>query len=167
MAKQVGIYAIVSGNRAYIGSTTNFDRRWEQHREKLTEGNHSSHLLQKEFDRVGLQGLKFKIVERCTAVKLEERERHWIAKYYENGRSLNVVVPGHPRWNQPLRRKSEREEKDKTKTATKKERSKVTGAGWFFWLWLWILLGAIAFLCWGLNPFIGAFIGGAGYALKG
>ena len=70
-----GIYAIASGDRAYIGSANHIGKRWEQHQQKLSSGKHSSYLLQQEFDRVGLRGLKLKILERCSREQLEERER--------------------------------------------------------------------------------------------
>ena len=122
-----GIYAIAVGTNAYIGSTTNFDRRWEQHKEKLAAGKHSSYLLQQEYDRLlpekptfedfqqALRKFKFKILERCPESKLEKRERYWIAKYWEQGRSLNVVVPGHPRWNRKLRKSEEKAKTGKAK----------------------------------------------------
>ena len=117
-----GIYAIHSkrSGKSYIGSTTDFDRRKQEHFIDLAFGRHSSHLLQAEYDRYGKANLQFKVVEVCTPDQLEERERFHITKVHAAGRSLNVNVPGHKRWNMPLRKPAKSNGQAQTKGKAQK-----------------------------------------------
>lgn len=68
VALNTGVYSIkniVNGKR-YIGSTTkSFRRRWQQHRNALRSGTHSSQYLQNSWDKYGERSFSFSIVRRC------------------------------------------------------------------------------------------------------
>ena len=152
-----GIYAIYSrrSGKSYIGSTTNFDRRWEEHRIVLAYGKahpekpHSSPLLQSEYDRYGLRNLQFKVVEVCVPARLEERERFHITKVHNAGRCLNANRPGHPRWNQPLRKPAKSNGQAQTKNGKGKGKAQKAIAA-FVTLMRWIGLLATAVIAAGL-----------------
>jgi group I intron endonuclease len=77
-----GIYAIYHPEtfRAYIGQAINIKFRWESHLGLLKKGKHYNRKLQKGWKSVE-SGLKFVILEKCTAEELNDRE-HWYIKHY-------------------------------------------------------------------------------------
>jgi group I intron endonuclease len=60
-----GIYTITSkhnGNR-YVGSTTHFAKRWNEHRHQLRQNKHHSQYLQNHFNKYGEDDIVFAVVE--------------------------------------------------------------------------------------------------------
>lgn len=76
-----GIYAITHPRikGSYVGQATNFDRRWEEHRDDLANGSHHNHHLQKIAAAHGVKSLKFKVLEECDRSALDHEEMKWIA----------------------------------------------------------------------------------------
>lgn len=161
--RRCGIYSITCtrSQGCYIGQTARaFEERWAEHRNDLERGckggrPHKNKSLQSIASRHGINSLKFKILEQCSPEELDDRELHWIAK-----QGAWNAEPSQAEANRRLVG-GKAKKKSRSKSRTK------TGAGWYWWLWVWILLGAIAFSLRGWNPFVGAFIGGAGYVFKG
>lgn len=60
-----GIYQITNkiNGKKYIGSSINVFKRWKQHVADLHYGLHHSHLLQKDWDKYGLNDFTFEILE--------------------------------------------------------------------------------------------------------
>lgn len=58
-----GVYLIEVGEYFYIGKSTNVFDRWNSHYGSLVMGNHSSPLLQEKFNEVGINGLRFSVLE--------------------------------------------------------------------------------------------------------
>ncbi len=72
-----GIYKILnkSNNKCYIGSTINFNDRRNLHFSKLKRGKHHSIILQRAYDKYGIDNFEFIILEECENDNLLEREQ--------------------------------------------------------------------------------------------
>ena len=76
-----GIYFIINlyNGKYYVGSTTNFKRRWKDHRYYLGNNNHHCILLQRAWNKYGSEAFQFTIVEIVDdTFKLLEIEQLWI-----------------------------------------------------------------------------------------
>lgn len=76
-----GIYEIFnqSNGKRYVGSATNFQRRWATHLKSLRECRHHSLALQRAWDRYGESSFVFRVLEIVSEKgSLIAREQHWI-----------------------------------------------------------------------------------------
>ena len=74
-----GIYKIeYKQSVAYIGSSINLERRWKQHIRAMRNGKHHNFLLQRVFDKHGINVFSFSVLESCTDTELENREQYYI-----------------------------------------------------------------------------------------
>lgn len=76
-----GIYiikSIKSGN-FYIGSSNNIYHRLNDHKRCLRNQIHNNFILQKAYNKYGLDNMIFEILEECPKEKLFEREQHYIS----------------------------------------------------------------------------------------
>ena len=75
-----GVYeiVIVATDERYIGSSVNCDNRWSYHRSSLKGRNHRNPTLQAAYDRDGLSGLRFTVLEECDKNIVRQREQHHI-----------------------------------------------------------------------------------------
>ena len=82
-----GVYAIrntVTGG-LYIGSTSNFNRRWAKHTRELRKGVHHSGHLQRAYSKYGSGSWELSVVEYVEDQhKLLEREQAWINFFRPN-----------------------------------------------------------------------------------
>lgn len=89
-----GIYKIKckENNKEYIGQSINIYSRWTQHIGALKRGNHENILLQRAFNKYGIDSLDFSIIEICNKELLNEKEIYWISKLdtYNNGFNLTI-----------------------------------------------------------------------------
>ena len=71
-----GIYLITSksSGKRYIGSAVRFDRRWATHRCSLKRGNHDNPELQNIYNKHGVEGLVFSVVEVVDRSDLSSQE---------------------------------------------------------------------------------------------
>ncbi|MGL5061371.1 MAG: GIY-YIG nuclease family protein [Microcoleus sp.] len=118
--KNQGIYEItcLPENASYIGSSTDIAQRLDFHYDDLKAGRHSNRNLQRLWGKYGLEGFFVGLVEfvdllkgdsayhegnyayyTALNIRLEERERFYIK---QKG-VLNIIRPGHPDWEKPLR----------------------------------------------------------------
>ena len=77
-----GIYQIlntVNGHK-YIGSTVNFQQRWNRHRSMLRNGTHHAKRLQNSWDKYGEPSFKFEIIFLCDREELINNEQIFIDK---------------------------------------------------------------------------------------
>ena len=82
-----GVYEIINleNGKSYVGSSTNIERRWGQHRCALRAGRHDNAHLQRAFDKYGEEAFEFSVIEKVADVdKLLEREQCWLNRYLEN-----------------------------------------------------------------------------------
>ena len=77
---QSGIYQILNlqNDKFYIGSATNFKRRWWVHLCKLRKDIHDNKHLQSAFNLYGENCFKFEILEYCSIKQLLEKEQFWL-----------------------------------------------------------------------------------------
>ncbi len=86
------IYKITNkiNGKSYIGQTTDYKRRFSEHRAKgyNTEENK---LLYYAFDKYGIDNFTFEVIEDKTP-NYNEREKYWIQYYdsYENGYNMTL-----------------------------------------------------------------------------
>ena len=79
----IGIYCIKNliNEKRYIGQSGNILKRWNSHISDLKNGSHRNRLLQSDFDKVGVEGFSFTVLEELEdRVNINEREQYWINK---------------------------------------------------------------------------------------
>lgn len=102
-----GIYKILNNitNKCYVGSTKNFDIRWNQHLKNLKNGRHSSIKLQRSFDKYGENAFSFHIIEYVEYEKnlIIDKENYWIHNLNSKSNGYNIadasfgdVLTNHP-----------------------------------------------------------------------
>lgn len=87
----VGIYAIVNSKngKVYIGSTTDFKRRWREHRGCLRGKYHDNPHLQSAWNKYGEVVFEFGILEYLDNPEdIHLAEQFWMDVYREEGRIL-------------------------------------------------------------------------------
>lgn len=77
-----GIYKITNAvnGAIYIGSTSDFERRWSEHRRKMRQGVSSCNRIQSAWTKYGESSFSFSILESVDCDSLITREQHWIDK---------------------------------------------------------------------------------------
>jgi group I intron endonuclease len=75
-----GVYRITNRKtgRFYIGSTSSFARRWQEHQEQLNTGIHPNFRLQADWRIFGPDAFVFSIIERCDPQDRLDREQYYI-----------------------------------------------------------------------------------------
>jgi group I intron endonuclease len=75
-----GVYQLIClpTRQVYIGSTSNFQRRWKEHRDDLANRYHSNYRLQRAWNIYGPSAFVFEIVERTVPSQRLLREQVWI-----------------------------------------------------------------------------------------
>ena len=78
--KTCGVYSIMClvSRRAYVGSSTQIEQRWYDHRWALNRGNHHCRALLLSWKKHGAENFEFKILEKCPAERLVEREQSYL-----------------------------------------------------------------------------------------
>ena len=78
-----GIYCIenIENGKKYIGYSVNIEDRWSAHVRKLKNKSHGNCILQKTFDKYGLNIFYFFIVEKLQRQFLKEKEIFYIEKW--------------------------------------------------------------------------------------
>ena len=92
-----GIYRIrhTESNKGYIGSATNFNKRWSRHKRNLKLKIHHAPHLQAAWDKYGEEQFVFEILEKVSnRTKLLEREQYWMDYYksYDKDFGYNVCA---------------------------------------------------------------------------
>ena len=90
LPKISGIYQIrnTTNNKLYIGSTTSFYRRWQEHQRKLNLNKYTSSKLQNAWNKYGKEAFIFEILLQCDKDSLLSQEQYYIDK-------LNTVNVGY------------------------------------------------------------------------
>jgi predicted GIY-YIG superfamily endonuclease len=81
---RTGVYAIrnTDDGAVYVGSSTDIDARWEQHRTALDQAFHHDDQLQAAWDRSGAAAFELVILERVgSGDSLAHAEQRWIDRY--------------------------------------------------------------------------------------
>lgn len=93
--EKCGVYQIKCGstNEVYVGSSVRMYTRWSEHRGCLRKGRHTSHILQKRWNKYGESGFHFSILEECSREHRFAREQFWIDELNPALNSWPVVCP--------------------------------------------------------------------------
>lgn len=83
----VGVYEIVNLHNgkatAYVGSSSNVEKRLTHHRNALDRGEHCNEHLQRAWDKYGEAGFEMGVIEKVGDVaELLEREQVWLDRYF-------------------------------------------------------------------------------------
>lgn len=89
-----GIYIIQcnQNGKIYLGSSSNIERRFYQHRRMLEQGNHHCAKLQKDYDNYGVDKFEFKALEYCSLSDARKKELDYIE-------TLNIKKFGYNSYN--------------------------------------------------------------------
>ncbi len=94
--KRCGIYQIrhIESGRAYIGHSVNILKRWNKHRQDLTNNKHHSPHLQWAWNKHGKESFVFEVLEECAPVRatLVAREQHYLDTldpFYNGSKTAN------------------------------------------------------------------------------
>ncbi|EQA7786884.1 NUMOD3 domain-containing DNA-binding protein [Acinetobacter baumannii] len=128
-----GIYRIVNVNngKCYVGSTKNFESRWNRHFRDLEKGNHCNIKLQRSYNKHGKHAFKTEILEKIEYTRdlIIERENYWINKLNSKIEGYNIAdasfgdaISNHPNKEEIIKRRSDTAIKNNSKL-TKEERS--------------------------------------------
>lgn len=92
LINMIGVYKIEYANGIYIGSSTDITKRWRLHRSMLRRNKHHSSLLQRAYNKYGLEAFSFEVICECTVEETLEIEQRWIDYYSSLGyRILNTA----------------------------------------------------------------------------
>jgi group I intron endonuclease len=95
----IGLYAIVHvpSNRAYVGSTNDFERRFKEHKTLLRKGKHYCKYLQNSWSKYGEQNFAFKKI--CINESLDEAreiEEAFLDCFFDQLMNVKNAVIGAP-----------------------------------------------------------------------
>jgi hypothetical protein len=84
----IGIYKIINtlNNKVYVGSSTNINTRWNQHRKSLCSNTHHSVKLQRSYNKYG-DVFIYELIIECLVEELLTEEQYYIELLdsYDNG----------------------------------------------------------------------------------
>jgi group I intron endonuclease len=81
-----------SSGKAYVGQTTNLQRRWAEHRASARSGSRLH--LHASMRKYGEEAFSVSVLEECDVSKLDERERFWIEKLETFTDGYNLTMGG-------------------------------------------------------------------------
>lgn len=98
-AKICGIYKITSpSGKIYVGQSKDIKNRWSSYK---TRGAKKQVVLERSFEKYGIEKHNFEILEECLVEDLDYRERYWQEKFKVVGRNgLNchyIKIDGKPK----------------------------------------------------------------------
>lgn len=75
-----GVYCIINlmNNKIYIGSTVNFNRRWNDHKNDLIKNKHRNNILQKAWNKYGKDVFMFFMIDLCIKKDLLKTEQKYL-----------------------------------------------------------------------------------------
>lgn len=84
----IGIYTIKNkiNNKYYIGLSINIEQRFLFHQRRLRDNTHKNKHLQKSYNKYGIEGFEFIVIEECTEEQLCDKEKYYI-KHYKSYKS--------------------------------------------------------------------------------
>lgn len=90
-----GIYVIKFNLKLkfYIGSSSDIQRRFKEHRRKLRQGKHANQYLQKAWNKYGEEAFTFETIRPCENNLLVKYENYYLNKYikiYNKGNIYNI-----------------------------------------------------------------------------
>jgi len=132
--KYSGVYIItnIESNNYYIGSSYNMFNRISQHKSELKKKKHTNPILQKVYNKYGLENFKFEVLAKCPKEYLIKLEQWFIDKMKPEynickvaGRPNAPIITDEFRNKVSLRFKGKKQNKDVVKLRTGKRKIKV------------------------------------------
>lgn len=74
------ILNVITGDK-YIGSSIDFEERWRRHKRDLKRNKHHSIILQRAFNKYGIDSFKHEIIEYCSKEEMKEKENFYLKKH--------------------------------------------------------------------------------------
>lgn len=89
-----GVYVIENtiNGRFYVGSTTNFSRRFRQHKHLLLGEEHPNPILQNSFDKYGRGAFQFRVLVVCDDEALQDTEQRFLDAWAALPESYNISL---------------------------------------------------------------------------
>lgn len=90
-----GIYKITNSITGdyYIGSSVDCGKRWRQHTQGLSRGDHGNSRLQRAWNKYGAEAFSFSIVEMVENTgDLTRREQSWLNKVEDSEKLYNLCL---------------------------------------------------------------------------
>lgn len=91
------IYKItnLTNNLAYIGQTVrSYEERWAEHKRDRLKEPYCNWPLYRMLNKVGLENIKWEVIEEVPNDKLNDREKYWIAYYNTKENGYNCTYGG-------------------------------------------------------------------------
>ncbi len=81
-----GIYKITNNinNKFYIGSASNFIKRWYRHKNRLKNNKHDNAYMQNAWNKYGEEAFKFEVLLYCDIKDLIFYEQKFLHAYWDN-----------------------------------------------------------------------------------
>ena len=96
---KIGIYKILNtvNNKVYIGSATNIEKRWRDHKWHLNRNIHHNSHLQSSWNKYGAEAFEFTVLLECRIDDLLTNELKFILAHnsFNNEYGYNVNDPEH------------------------------------------------------------------------
>lgn len=86
-----GIYRITIGSRFYYGRASKFLSRKSGHKRLLEQGRHPNIIMQRCYNKHGLQDGWFEIIELCDKSDLEAVEQRYLDKWVSHPKCMNIA----------------------------------------------------------------------------
>lgn len=129
------IYLIknIINNKVYVGKTSCFINRKNEHLKRLKAGKHVNTHLQSSYNKYGKDFFEFCILEECDNDIIDSREKHWIIIYKStsdnNGYNLTYGGDG------GIATKETKEKQSRKQDSFKKKVYGFTKTGYLFKVW--------------------------------
>lgn len=90
------IYKIecTDNGKVYIGQTCDLQRRKREHFNDLKNNKHHSILLQRAYNKYGIEAFNHSLIEECTESNANEREIYWINCYNSTNKHKGFNLDG-------------------------------------------------------------------------
>lgn len=92
----IGIYKITNkiNGHAYIGLSTNIEKRFEYHKNPYNQKREHTKLLYLAFAKYGIENFTFETLEECSIEELAEKEQFYITLYDTQKNGYNMTAGG-------------------------------------------------------------------------
>jgi group I intron endonuclease len=87
-----GVYQYINqlNGKRYVGSSEQFNLRWNKHTSDLKKFRHENPKLQLAVNKHGLENFKFEILEECEPSKCKVLEQQYLNNYVRWGFDYNI-----------------------------------------------------------------------------
>ena len=92
----IGIYRLTNtvNKMSYIGQSANISDRWKQHIKCGLGIDTPNNLLYQGMKQDGVENFKFELIEKCSRLDLNKKEKYWINFYKTDEYGYNMTKGG-------------------------------------------------------------------------